>query len=113
MSPLKTPRPDWASLTFGQQLVEIAHAMQRTAHFFDPQQSADRRRGYHEVIELTDLTLRSSDQPNRRKELLLWRAFIVDFSMREVPDPDLHRVAARTLLQMNSESYTHIKSMGL
>jgi hypothetical protein len=52
MSHLLTPQSDWASLTFGQQLVEIAHAMQRSAHFFAQQQSADRRRGYDEVIEL-------------------------------------------------------------
>jgi hypothetical protein len=113
MSQLSTPRPDWASLTFGQQLVEIARAMQRTSQFFDAQQSADRRREYDEVIDLTDLTLQATEQPNRRKELLLWRAFIIDFSTREVSDPDLHRVATRTLLQMDPESIVHLKSMGL
>jgi hypothetical protein len=114
MSQRAIPRLEaWASLTFGQQLVEIAHAMQRTSHFYDPPQTADRRHGYDEVIDLTDLTLRANDHPNRRKELLLWRAFIVEVSMRDVPDPDLHRVATRTLLQVDSESYAYIESMGL
>lgn len=56
------------------------------------------------MLQLTDLAAAAATTRTRRRELLRWRDLVAAEYVAATPDPEAHRLAFRTLLQMTPES---------
>jgi hypothetical protein len=107
------PPERWARFDLGQQILQIGAEIQRALKHLRTERLAELRACYERALGLVDLTVQVRDDPNLRRELLLWRGVIAGLYVRPEPDPTAHRQALRVLLQLHPESAKQIAVLGL
>ena len=103
----------WKRFRLGQQILQIGAEMQRGSSSLTPDRSAWLRPCYERALQLVDLTVQAQENAHLRRELLRWRDLIAELYLREVPDPEAHRLAFRVLLQLHPEAAKQIPILGL
>lgn len=103
----------WTSFTLGQQILQIGVEMHRASRFVRAGRKDLVRTGYERVFRLVDLTVEVQRGANLRRELLRWRSLVGELYVSEDPDPELHRLALRALLQLHPESALQVTLLGI
>ena len=76
----------------------IANEMLRTSRRMGREDADARRLGYERVLNLTDLTIATTDHRSFRRELWRWRDVAAALYLEATPRPERHAQALRTLL---------------
>jgi len=103
----------WSRFTLGQQILQIGAEMQRGLDHLEASDMLWLRPCYERALGLVDLTVAVNKRPRLRRELLRWREAIAGLYLGERPDPDLHRLAFRALLEMTPQSQPQVALLGL
>lgn len=95
--------PDrWRRFDRSQQVLMIANEMHRTAGRMAPGDADARRLGYERVLNLTDLTIATTDHRSFRRELGRWRDVVAELYLDALARPVRHLAALRVLLQLDT-----------
>jgi hypothetical protein len=89
----------WSTIPLEQQVLMIGNEMNRASKLFATEDRDRLRTSYERVLRLVDLTVETQRARGLQKELLRWREVVG--GLYESPDPALHRVAFRCLLQLH------------
>ncbi|MFO1010456.1 MAG: hypothetical protein U1F29_10380 [Planctomycetota bacterium] len=99
----------WSAFTRAQQVLQIAAEMHRATRFVDTQRIEYVRSAYERALRLTELTAQVQAGPSFRRELLRWRMVLAELYLAPAVDPARHRLALRTLLELNPEAARQIR----
>ena len=91
----------WSSFDLGQQILQIAAEMHRATESLRPDRIDSLRLSYERVLRLVDLTVEVHTSRNLRLELLRWRDVGAELYLDDQPDPEIHRLALKTLLYLH------------
>lgn len=99
--------------SLGKQILQIGAEMQRGLDHLERSEMVRLRPCYERALGLVDLTVQVNARPNLRRELLRWRAVIAELYLRESPDPALHRLAFRVLLELHPTTQSQVALLEL
>jgi hypothetical protein len=102
----------WRSFTLDQKILMIANEMNRASAMIDAGDALRTRNCYERVLHLTDLTIRTENKSNFRRELLRWRDLIAELYVSEGTDRLRQREAFRCLLYFTPEASLQIRDLG-
>jgi hypothetical protein len=94
----------WSSFSFGQQVLMIANEFHRASKLVAPADAGRRRTALERVYALADLTIATSSEPARRRELLRWREQLGFVYLSPAPDAAADHRLLRVLLQLSPEA---------
>jgi hypothetical protein len=103
----------WARFSLGQQILQIGAEMQRGLDHLEPADIGRLRPCYERALGLVDLTVQVNAIPHLRRELLRWREVLGELYSSERPDPKLHRLAFRALLELHPHSQGQVALLEL
>ena len=103
----------WSRFTLGQQILQIGAEMQRASDCLRPDRMELLRGCYERALRLVDLTVEVNARRGLRRELLRWRGVVAELYVRDVSDPETHRLAFRSLLQLHPVAAEQIPLLGL
>ena len=103
----------WAQFTLDQQILMIGTEMNRAGNLMGEGDLERRQCCYERALQLVDLTLGLHPRPGLCRELGLWRGVIADLHLRKTSDPETHRIAFRSLLQMRPALQHHVRMLDL
>jgi hypothetical protein len=92
----------WSAFSRDQQVLMIAHEMNRASRLFGPADRARLANAYERVLRLADLTVQVQASRSLRRELLRWRELAGAVYL--APDEERHRELFRALLLLTPES---------
>jgi hypothetical protein len=101
----------WSRFELGQQILQIAAEMHRASESLRPERIESLRLSYERVLRLVDLTVEVHRTPNLRVELLRWRDVVAELYLDPVPDPQVHRLALKTLLWLHPLSAEQVEHL--
>jgi hypothetical protein len=99
--------------TLGQQILQIGAEMQRGLDHLDSADMCRLRPCYERAFDLVDLTVQVNARPHLRRELLRWREVVGELYSSDRPDPDLHRLAFRALLELHPQAQGQVALLEL
>ena len=94
----------WSTFSFDQQILMIANEMHRAGTLTGADDGERRANAYERVLQLTDLTIRTSPRRAARRELLRWRDLAAALYVQPVGNRAEHEAAWRCLLRFTPEA---------